>query len=713
MAEVQTQGFPLLKFSGGLNTEASPVNIEPTDATDIVNMTLGINGGFGPRQGFDFIAEQSAGGFYYTSSQDYTATGSFNDGAPAATVFTTMTATGDLKSFTVLHVGRELRIYDFSTITGIVEISTPYQVVDMTSYSSANAIFAKTKFLNDRNRLLVVNRYMTTGYLYLKSDNTFEFVPITVFTRNLSGNPNPDSRVNLNGKSFICIKDHTASATNQPGVGAEWKIYWVLYGSKIIDLDSSDPNYVNHDWVSGTAYYSNIEAVTTNYFTTATFSAGRLWLSGYGEKPNTIYFSQTVTDDLFYGRCYQFADPLSDVDSEPVDTDGGTLVVNGAERIISLLGFSNGILVFANNGVWYVGGASLSETFKATLFSVESISGSGIIGENNACVVEDTVIYFGYGGVYVLTKDDLVGRIKPKSISDKIQTLYTGLPLYVRKAAKAVYNNSERRVYYFCNLTSNSWIKNYNPTDQSTHFRDALVFDIRLKAWYKYQLKEDTVGSALAVGDVFVTQASQANVNLVTDNAGDIVENAADDLVYSDSAISNDAEVLNLLVLTKPNGTHLDIAFGKMGNGLHQDFAMKDDEAYTIDSVFLSAQLTFQAPIGKKQPPYAYFIFERVESGVLGDNGEDITAGGAFLSVAADWASSAISGKYGDAVQIYRPNKFTVSRFGGISPAVDVVAIKERLRTRGNAIQFKITNDAAKGFYLYGVNFLISVTPRV
>ena len=44
-----------------------------------------------------------------------------------------------------------------------------------------------------------------------------------------------DDAVTDAGETYVCIQDHTAAATDQPGIGVNWEDYWVL-----IDYVESD-----------------------------------------------------------------------------------------------------------------------------------------------------------------------------------------------------------------------------------------------------------------------------------------------------------------------------------------------------------------------------------------------------------------------------------------------------------------------------------------
>ena len=51
-----------------------------------------------------------------------------------------------------------------------------------------------------------------------------------------------DDAVTNGGETYVCIQNHTASATDEPGVGANWEDYWILLTYVETDIFSYYPH---------------------------------------------------------------------------------------------------------------------------------------------------------------------------------------------------------------------------------------------------------------------------------------------------------------------------------------------------------------------------------------------------------------------------------------------------------------------------------------
>ena len=724
MSKSQTQGVPYLKVNGGLNAAGSPINMEATDASDILNVDLSQSGSFRWRKPIDFLGEQATGGFFLTGTSSHTPSKLFVEGAPSFSYWGVTKSTGQFAMYVVLSLDKKLYIYDFSLFNNLIEINRPFQTIDLSSYADNTMPFYRTRFFIDRNKLFVINKGCQPGYLYLVDDYTFGFAPVTITTRNITqNNPPSDSVVVVSGKKYLCISGHTSTAADKPGSGANWRVYWVQYGPTS-DADS---------WAVSTAYTTNIQTLSVK-FSAACFSAGRFWLTGYTGEPNKIYYSQTITDDFKIGRMYQFADPLNKDDSAAVDTDGGDMIINGAEKILSLCEFQNGVIVFATNGVWYVGGTSTNDVFNPTAFSVNKISDSGMLGEDGYCKVEDFVVFCGQGAIYAITKNDLYGKVKAQPISDKIEPYYTSIPAANRGYAIVRYNQTEKRLYIWLNKTTYPWVKDWNSYSQAVHARHAIIFDLQVKGWTLYSLEEDSTGNRISISDFHPTVNMTVNPDTVVDNNGNIVTDMNGSIVESLS--TTEAELVNLCLLYKRSGSYVSVAFGRTASLGKKDFAAHvgeqiidnagnvvidntgnlvsaDDDVASYTAYLYTAAQNFNNLVNHKQNPYVMLIFQRQESGIIDDNtGLDITAGGCLMEVAHDWATSARSTKMVSGKQVYRPHKWTSSMYDGTSTGQSIVAIKERVRGRGRSVQLRFHKDGDKSCELHGFHLGVTSSTR-
>jgi len=725
MAELQIQGVPFLKLNGGLNSSGSPLNMEPTDSADILNADLNLSGSFSWRRAIDFLGEPASETFFHNTTISQTPDGEYEEIAPSFAFYGVTKSTGEFTTYVVVHVGYTLRIYDFSSIWNLIDIDSPYQTLDLTAYADSTMPFSRSVFSIDRNKLFMVNAGCTPGYVYLDTDTTFDFAPLTIATRepNATG-ATPDSYVANDSKQYLCIKAHTSAAANEPGTGADWQVYWVQFGPAISGATA---------WGLGNAYVTNVTTIAYK-FNTMCFAGSRMWLAGYPGEPNTLYYSQTITDDLKIGRMYQFADPLNADDSAAVDTDGGNIIINGTERVLSISEFQNGILVFASNGVWYIGGTSVNDAFTPTAFSLNRVSDSGIIGKHCFCKVEDMVMYMGQGAIYVITKEDLYGKVKAKSISEKVETFYNTIPAANRANSVMQYNQSEKKLYIWTNFKSYYWTRDWNPMNEATHMRDALILDLQVKGWTVYSLEDDPIGNRLSIGAFVPTTTTVASADVIVDNSG---RSIVDDSVQLVEALTGtETNQINLILLHKRYDSKSSVAFGRtdaLGSvdfSLHVEddiitetsdtvidnsglFVVTDADDYEYPARMVTAPQIFGNLSHWKQNPYVVFIFDRTETGIIDDTTDaDITAGGCMMTILHDWVDNDRSSVFQTARQVYRPNRITLSRYDGSATGDSKVVVKERIRGRARALQFKFEKDGSKPCELFGMQVGVSASAR-
>lgn len=792
---VNKQSVSFFNFSGGLNTEATPISRGPNDAVDIENIDLDVDGSITRRRGLDFIAAKSDSTFYETSTFDYTSVfGTYVDEVPSVAIFSPVKSDGSTFTVVVAHIGNKIKIYDYENILDLANIDVIRQKFTLSEFSASQA-HTKTRFAIDRNRLFIINKDIPLSYIqYEQVTNKFSYNTADIFIRNTEGNAKPDDFVRQGGKTYSCINTHVSTTDNKPGTGDNWENFWTLIGSEddnyptawaakdttqvsdrvvitlveveeqelglaakyvcIADHTSAASNKPGEganwedfweyeedvslgiglagqyypEWSSGENYTTTTTSDTPNYFSnieslrgdslvpvgwdSATVSSGRFWLAGYNQEPNKIYFSQTITNDFQFNRMYQFADPLNTLDNETVDTDGGTIRITGAEIIYALAPFQGGVIVFANNGVWYVRGSG--GVFKATDFSVDNVSSDGIVGPDAWASIDDKLVYFGVSNVYVIAAQDIDILPTTQVISEKISTFYSQIPLFSKQAGKAIYNPADKKLYFFTNFTAQEWSVDRNPNKQPTHFRDILILDARLKAWYKYTLSEDTVGNDVAVGDVFNIRGGSSGFATVVDNSNNLVEDELGNLVEAFNTQFNDSSILTNLLLIKKNSDNTDWAFGQLIGDTLQDFSLNTTDTESFTSFITTAHQDFGDVVHKKQSPYITTVFKRVESGVIdGITGEDITPGGCQFRTNYEYSTSSKSNKFGTLRAAYKPTRWTISYFDGSDPGIEVVKNKHKIRGRGNGLQLHFENDGDKDFKLYGFQIDVTASRKV
>jgi len=469
--------LPVAGFTDGLNTEASVLNILPSEFMDgTTNVVLYQNGSVRRRKGIDFLGASDAGDFLQ-NVRTSSISDELKQESPAATHIRLTAPNGNIIEKIVADMNNEFWIFDV-TAFALKNIDVPTQTITRTVdgiiHADPEQRYVNMQFAQSGNRLFFAGKHIHQGYLQVASDNeSLEVVYINILIRD------PDaSAINTQKKngspevSYECIKDHTSSASDEPGVGANWETYWFAN-------DGAVPSSIS-SWGSGTAftttflnrYDKRTSVISSDTFpTTVDFFAGRAWYSGDPKFPNNVYFSQVVVNDGDLEKFHQFADPFDTNDSAILSDDGGVIAFQGAGLVRRLLTLGTSIFVCSNTGIFQVTGPQAS--FKATDFTTFAVLQDGIDGPENVVAVDDEFVIFGQDTVWRSTIQSSLsvtasGQATFKSLSEnRVETLYTSIPIGSKRAARAIYNPSERRIYYFYNKNNTDFDSSYSSLEQT------------------------------------------------------------------------------------------------------------------------------------------------------------------------------------------------------------------------------------------------------
>lgn len=188
---------------------------------------------------------------------------------------------------------------------------------------------------------------------------------------------------------------------------------------------------------------------------------------------NVVYYSQTLTSAKAAGRCYQANDPTSDEAPDILDTDGGVIPLDGAVNIKALEPFRSGVLIFAENGLWYV--YNPDGGFKATSFNLTKVTDQGLTSVRSVIVAEGSLMYFSSNGIIQITANEFDNLI-PKDITQQtIRKFY--LDNYaLNDRATASYDSDNKTVHWFINGASSR----------------ALFLDLRSGGFYPQEFSQTT-----------------------------------------------------------------------------------------------------------------------------------------------------------------------------------------------------------------------------
>ena len=748
--------LPVSGFTDGLNTEASVLNVLPSEFMDgTTNVELFQNGSVRRRRGVDFLGASDAGGFLQTIRTSAIAS-ELTQESPAAAYVILTAPNGSLVEKIVLDINNEFWIFDV-TSDSLTNIDSPSQkiirTVDGILHSHDNQKFVNMQFSQSGNRLFFAGKHIHSGYLEVAPDNTtLEVVYINLITRDPDATEE-NTRKSNNGKWYECYKDHTSSAANEPGVGVDSDEFWFANDGAILSGVGA--------WGSGNAFTTtflnrydkrtSVEASDT-FPSTVDFFAGRAWFGGDPKFPNSIYFSQVVINDGDLEKYHQFADPFSSVDSAIVEDDGGVVAIQGAGLIIRLLAISNSIFAGSNNGIRQLTGAS-GGSFKATDFVSFSVLEDGIDGPENMVKVDDEFVVFAQDTIWRSTIQTNIyvsttGQASFKSLSEaRVETLYAAIPASLKAAARAIYNPSERRVYYFYNKTSTDFDNSYSSLNQPGYTKDVLVLDTRFQdeilpteqqqkakrrvkgAFFSYTFNDGANIELPYIACPFVSP-DVPPVDEPVVAAGVIVTNsAADPIVAAGTADPKDVILLLSMRKTKSGANSIiSAAFASLNTTTVKDWNSSSTYSISYTSPIFAGIQTGGDTLHAKNLTYIYLVFKKVESGTLGTDNIDITPGGCFLATAWDYAinkeAPGHSKFFEDIVtttgvhitdslgielykrnpmrEVYHPTRLTNSLAGAGDDGYDHVHFKHRVRGRGNSFQMLFLNDNDKDYHLVG-----------
>jgi len=179
---------------------------------------------------------------------------------------------------------------------------------------------------------------------------------------------------------------------------------------------------------------------------------------------SVVYFSKVLITAKDAGRCYQINDPVSEDIPDVLDTDGGYILIEDTLNIRAIRPFRSGVLVFAENGVWYVYNSDTG--FKATSFNVTKVTERGVVGKRTIVEAEGVMFYFSGTGVVRVVADDFDNLIGQDVTEATIRQHY--LDFFYGKNCQGVYHEAQKQVVW------------WNPDEDSR----GLIYDVSIDAFY-------------------------------------------------------------------------------------------------------------------------------------------------------------------------------------------------------------------------------------
>lgn len=486
------------------------------------------------------------------------------------------------------------------------------------------------------------------------------------------------------GPSQLPITQYFAHANRYPGNNKQW---WVA--KKAAD-NKFDPVLLQTFYFGSgraprghfvvNAFFKDYSAVsgisglvaqqTSQRPTSTAFATGRVWYACQ----STVYYSQILSDTSKAGLCYQEADPTSEDISDLVATDGGAIEIPEMGKALRLVPAAGGVLVFANNGIWFVGGAGGG--FSALDLTVQKVSGIGTESPNSIVDGREGIFWFSRVGIQGMeVQSGAAGNsFQITTISEQtIQSYYVDIPKESIPYVKSVYDPATNVI---------QWLWNSSPTGTHYHYDRILNLDLTLTAFFPFSLSS----TGPQICGVFLTP-------YLNDTGSPY--NSSLKPTFIKYAVS------------VPQGSVNKFTFGFFRDYTFADWKDYDGVGYNYLSYIESGYELLEDAMRNKSATYVFCYFRRTEENYVA-SGEDYEAdnpSSCLFQVKWDWASSQVGNKYSTKVEAYRHVRLPMFDEDNLEfdTGFPIVISKNKVRGNGRAIQFRFeSNGIGKDFDLLG-----------
>jgi hypothetical protein len=408
------------------------------------------------------------------------------------------------------------------------------------------------------------------------------------------------------------------------------------------------------------------------------FWSGRVWWA----HENDVYFSQVLEDVRQAGNCYQEADPTSEVISDLIDSDGGQIPIPEAINLQRLVPYGNGLLAFAENGVWHVRGTDAG--FTARDYSVDKVSSIGIEGPDSIVVAGQNIMWWSKLGIQGIQQQSgmfgpISGSFETTNLSETtIQTFFNeSIPPSARKFVRGHYDPSSNTV---------QWLFRDTSVTGNFFYNRILNYDLTLNAFYPWTLGVGDDDGPWLCG-VFLSQ----DINDTRRNR------------------------LSRYIGLVPSGSDYTVAFATFNNTNFGDWVTYEGSTgYAYDSYLITGFEIMQDAMREKEVTELHTFFTVTETTYVDEGGGDYSVdrpSSCQLRVRFDWADDVDSGRWTREVEAYRHHRLPPVDPSDLSfnAGYEVLATKHEINGHGRAIQFEFSSDKL-GFDFDLLGWAVNIT---
>lgn len=716
-------------FVGGLNTEAGPLAFPPNTWAEGDNVIPSIDGSISLRTGMDY--EPS-----YVLSTAFTDTQEAN-GAFVVEEWNNVGGDGNLH-FAVVQRDTTVSFYVNSGET--ISSQAKSFTINLAAYKAAGSTetsgVAPISVSNANGRLIIVSRDTEPLLVtYTASSDSISVSQITVQMRDFIGTADGlavDNRpatlssahnYNLLNQGWLAahITTYQAGAGVYPSNAQSWtagKDSTDTFSQALLDKQdfgtSPAPkgrfvlNVFNRDrtTVSGVP---SISAEAELYRpTTCAFHAGRAWYAGTQSSTigTWVLFSQVAETTDKIGRCYQDADPTSEVVSDLVATDGGVIPIQDVGSVVKLLPFGNSLLVVADNGIWQIVGG-LDSGFAADAYEVRRLSTVGCVSAKSVVATDQGVLFWGEDGIYAVAANE-AGAAAVTCITDEsIATLYGDIPMTGKTYSSGAYVGAERVVYWA-----------YNDSDAQDGIQRRfkknriLCLDLGLKAFYTMTI-ESLASLSPYIVDLFLTKSkasASTTYNVVDASSNQVIDASSNTVIATQNPGVANNVLLKFLVIGPESATSFKLTMGQfdVDNDAPRrlrDWYTKNTEGVSYEGYILPGYDFGGDQGGDRhfQALYVIVFMRRTETAIDAD-GNAVNPSSCIMQARWEWADTSASNRWSAEQQVYRHVRpwFPAVPSATFDDGQPVVVTKNKVRGRGRAMQLRFGSEEDHDMQILG-----------
>lgn len=716
----QTNLKNYFNFAKGYITEVSPLVYPEGACKDINNMDLRIDGTVRRRLGIDY--ESGAG--LSTSFTSNVATSQ----AISIGIWNNVGGDANLK-YAVVQIGANLY---FHNVTSGNSISTSLKSfgVDLATFKQPYASTATTdrvQITSAKGHLFVVSNQIEPFYvIYNSTTDTISTSRIMIKIRDTVG---IDDSLAVNARPSTLVKEHRYNLLNQGWDDTKINAY-KAQGSSVYPSNSQiwyiakDANDVfapatldkidfgttqapvgrflldafNQDRSTASGVTGLTSTVIKTRPSTILFYAGRVLYAG--TQPGVLFVSKVIEDERDFGVCYQEADPTSEQISDLIDSDGIYLQIPECGSVLRLLAIRDGVLIFAVNGIWQLKG--IDGQFTATNFQAVKITDITALSTDVITIVEEVPVFVSESGIYTLEADKVTSLATPVNISiNTIQTFVDGLLTTAKKNSTLVYDLYNKQLLW---LVSSS--ETFDGVVDRYKYDTILIYHIRLQAWYKYELPNNTT-TPYIVGGFVPTTLNLASANYDVLANADNVMAAGNNVVVNLTNTQNTTQRIIFLTLVNNQNNTYSYSFSLFNNTNFVDWESFDTFGVDYDSYVETGHVILEQAVLNTQINYITTFLERTETRFIDAGDGSIVfdrPSSCYCRVSWDFSDSQASNRWSTPQQVYYFKQPAI--YGGIGTAFDggysTITTRIKVRGAGKSFYARFYSESGKDMHLLG-----------